>query len=312
MLAFERSEALVQSWLAQQENARYPCPQQLSIALAGGRRLRMILALLSGRLVSSTEDLRIDNLAVALELGHKASLILDDVVDGDLHRNGKPSFVAQAGLNVSLVTANFLLSESLTIAQELGVGSEMISVFRSMSTAQAREVLGTAHDHLSSLDINLGKSGMLGAASAGLACKIAGGTAEQYEQIAQFGSAVAELSQLANDLSDFSLHDSYRPLGSEFATGRRSPVAWLCFAHITSKYGEDPRVIQQAGSESITADQMRMALQAQTVQREVRAIADDLNTRALRALESFVPSPFRDALRLGALTTRAAIETHLA
>ena len=60
-------------------------------------------------------------LAVAIECFHKASLIHDDIEDGDLERYGSPALHAEVGVPVALNVGDFLLGEGYRLISELSI-----------------------------------------------------------------------------------------------------------------------------------------------------------------------------------------------
>ena len=87
--------------------------------LKGGSRLRPIIAFL-GYLISSdkTENeisAQIIDLGISIELIHKASLLIDDIVDGDEYRNGVKTFHVVNGEDKALAMATYLIGLSFNI-----------------------------------------------------------------------------------------------------------------------------------------------------------------------------------------------------
>src|SRR5437899_949976 len=97
----------------QRELARSPVPliRQLAehVALAGGKRLRPILVLLSARLAGGPPG-RAARLGCVVELLHTATLIHDDVVDQAPLRRGQPSANARWGPDASVLVGDHLYS----------------------------------------------------------------------------------------------------------------------------------------------------------------------------------------------------------
>lgn len=81
---------------------------------AGGKRIRPLLACLSGELFEiSNEDLI--NCATALELIHMASLVHDDIIDEADSRRGKPSINSIWGNHLAVLTGDFLFSKAFSL-----------------------------------------------------------------------------------------------------------------------------------------------------------------------------------------------------
>ena len=93
--------------------------------------------------------------AVAIECFHKASLIHDDIEDGDEQRYGSAALHIDHGVPVALNIGDFLLGEGYRLLGELG-RAEMISIAAqghvSLSRGQGRELLWTRDPSATGLD----------------------------------------------------------------------------------------------------------------------------------------------------------------
>ncbi len=85
-----------------------------NLLTAGGKRLRPLLACLSGRIFGiEGEDLI--NCATSLELIHMASLIHDDIIDEAGTRRGKPSVNSVWGNQIAVLTGDFLFAKAFEL-----------------------------------------------------------------------------------------------------------------------------------------------------------------------------------------------------
>ena len=82
---------------------------------AGGKRVRPAVTLLVFRACGGTEVRDIVDVAVALELIHSASLLHDDIIDGNEVRRGRDSARRKYGVPETLVTGDFLFSRAFQI-----------------------------------------------------------------------------------------------------------------------------------------------------------------------------------------------------
>ncbi len=82
--------------------------------------------------------------AVAIECFHKASLIHDDIEDGDEQRYGSPALHAEVGIPVALNIGDFLVGEGYRLLGELG-DPELVAIAAqghvTLSRGQGRELL---------------------------------------------------------------------------------------------------------------------------------------------------------------------------
>jgi octaprenyl-diphosphate synthase len=81
----------------------------------GGKRLRPILLLLSGRLVGQTTDSAIA-LGAVVEMIHTATLVHDDIIDDAETRRGKPSANVVWGNQTCVLAGDWLYMQAFQIA----------------------------------------------------------------------------------------------------------------------------------------------------------------------------------------------------
>ncbi|MGA2573541.1 MAG: polyprenyl synthetase family protein [Candidatus Methanomethylicaceae archaeon] len=76
--------------------------------LKGGKRLRPLLCLLSFKACGGSEAGYEDalDLAAAIELQHSASLVHDDIIDGDIARRGSSSYYKAYGIEDAILTGH--------------------------------------------------------------------------------------------------------------------------------------------------------------------------------------------------------------
>ena len=85
------------------------------LLLAGGKRFRPLLALLSSRFGPARDDRRL-HAAVAVELIHVGSLYHDDVIDEADTRRGAPSVNANWSNTVAILAGDFLMARASEVA----------------------------------------------------------------------------------------------------------------------------------------------------------------------------------------------------
>ena len=81
----------------------------VSHAISGGKRLRSVITLVIGNCLNP--DININKLALAVELLHNASLILDDMpcMDNDSHRRGKETVHEKWNINTGILSGDAML-----------------------------------------------------------------------------------------------------------------------------------------------------------------------------------------------------------
>lgn len=109
-----------------------------------GKRWRPFLAVAAylALVDEPADDLpeQIKKLAVAVECFHKASLVHDDIEDGDFERYGEPTLQAGEGLAVALNAGDLLIGEGYRLIGELELPGERIAQIVRVAAAGQREL----------------------------------------------------------------------------------------------------------------------------------------------------------------------------
>lgn len=176
---------------------------------AGGRRVRMALALDAGkRLDLSSSDRR--HLALATELVHNASLIHDDLQDQDPVRRGHPAVWHAYGSDVAILAGDYLLASAF--GQLAHCTRQVPILIQHFQKRTADLIVGQAldlsHDETSEpisveryRQIVAAKSGALLAMPLELTL-ITSGHAQAVTLARNAGHAFAIAYQISDDLSD--------------------------------------------------------------------------------------------------------------
>ena len=78
---------------------------------SGGKRIRVIVTLLTGKMLGADPD-KLVTLAAAIESLHTATLVHDDLIDGSLLRRGMPTLNARWSPAATVLTGDFLFSRA--------------------------------------------------------------------------------------------------------------------------------------------------------------------------------------------------------
>ena len=182
-------------------------PATSHLALAGGKRLRPALVLLTAELGPEPEAQAVFDSAVAVELTHLASLYHDDVMDDAPMRRGVASVQQLYGNSVAILAGDILFARASTIVAGLGPRAVQMhaTMFERLCTGQLHETVGVApgespKEHY--LSVLADKTGSLIAASARYGVVSSGASEELAEVVANYGERVGVAFQLADDVID--------------------------------------------------------------------------------------------------------------
>ena len=198
--------------------------------LAGGKRIRPILALAACETVGGDQD-RILPLVVSLECIHAYSLIHDDLpsMDDDDLRRGQPTNHRVYGEDIAILAGDALQALAFarladpTLCPELDSAARLAALYELASAAGSLGLVGgqvmdlrtmppstlideRAHDGGRSLDIveniHARKTGALLRAAVRIGAILGDATPTQYEALSRYGDAVGLTFQIADDLLD--------------------------------------------------------------------------------------------------------------
>jgi len=198
----------------------------LHLLKAGGKRLRPVFVLLSGRFGQYDIE-RLSHVAVPLELIHMATLVHDDVIDDAATRRGQPTVKAKWDERIAMYTGDYIFGKALTVASRL----ERPDIHRILSKAMVQMVIGemeqvryfykleqTVRDYL--LRIRR-KTALLIAISCQLGAMAAGAPDRVAQQLYSFGYNAGMAFQIRDDILDLKGTEKQlgKPPGSDMRQG---------------------------------------------------------------------------------------------
>src|SRR5207237_679655 len=129
---------------AARRGPRELAPAAEALVRSGGKRVRPLLTVLSGRAAAPGRRSRgRAALAVVAELVHSATLLHDDVIDDGLTRRGMPAPRVAYGNGVSVLAGDWLLAASLDLAlrsRAPGAVEALVRTLRILVEGEARQL----------------------------------------------------------------------------------------------------------------------------------------------------------------------------
>ena len=198
------------------------CPATIHKAMrhstfAGGKRLRPILCMESGRMVAGSWPAGIEELGAALEMLHTYSLIHDDLpaLDNDDLRRGRPTCHKVFGEAMAILAGDALQTSAFEVIAHLQCPSpQAVAVLREVSHAVSTvdgmiggQVLDLEYEHkkadAQTLElIHRSKTGALITGSLVSGALYAGADEDQVASIRRFGQQSGLAFQIADDILD--------------------------------------------------------------------------------------------------------------
>lgn len=272
---------------------------------AHGKRWRPFLAAaaaeaLSGRTVSEIQG--VASVAVAVECFHKASLVHDDIEDGDSERYGSPTLHERWGVPVALNTGDFLVGEGYRLISK--ATDDPVTVVEMLKTAaechgtlcvgQGDELLAVQAKALplsieETLSIFRRKTSPAFYAAVALGAMCAGVDARTLNVLRAFCDALGISYQIKDDLEDIEEEGDHLP----------TPSSLSILAAIVGELGNAAEVaVMRTWIDSGSREEDALAIfRSPWVLDKAGHLTRHYKNEALRALSSLNNTPLASLLR---------------
>lgn len=290
--------------IRRQLTSRVPLVEKIGdyIISAGGKRLRPLLVLLSGKALGySGDDLKL--LAATIEFLHTSTLLHDDVVDASGLRRGRATANAQWGNAPSVLVGDFLYARSFEMMVELGsmpvmrIISQATRVIAEGEVLQLSKVRDASTTEETYMEVIRGKTAMLFEASTHSAAALANAQPEQSEALRLFGDALGIAFQLVDDLLDYrgDAASLGKNVGDDLAEGKPTlPLIATMRDGTPEQAALVRKAIQQGGSQDLEG--IRAAVEAAGALDYTANLAREYAARAIEHLKALPDNEHRAAL----------------
>ena len=196
------------------------------ILLAGGKRIRPVLGLLTYEAVGGEDVDSVMDLAIASELIHTATLIHDDIYDPSKTRRGVPTLHSTHGISHGIIAGDYLfvLAFSLggrceeRIVERMGEAAANIAAGELLQLKHIGDLGTTPEDYYAIID---GKTAGPFASACSCAAMHADAAQEIVDALEKFGWEVGRAFQLVDDLLDLTGDPSMgKPRGTDVHEGK--------------------------------------------------------------------------------------------
>jgi geranylgeranyl pyrophosphate synthase len=192
---------------------------------SGGKRIRVIVTLLTGKMLGADPE-KLITLAAAIESLHTATLVHDDLIDGALIRRGIPTLNAQWSPAATVLTGDFIFSKAAKLAAETG-SVEVMKVFsETLATIVNGEItqlfsgkwVANRDDYYRRI---YAKTASLFEASTTTAAILSNVDNQVMTIVKQFGYEIGMAFQIIDDILDFTSEQATmgKPVASDLRQG---------------------------------------------------------------------------------------------
>ncbi|BCJ85386.1 polyprenyl synthetase family protein [Effusibacillus dendaii] len=255
----------MESWLDREVRSSQKDLEKASSHLlkAGGKRIRPVFVLLSGRF--GTYDLeKLARVAAVLELIHMATLVHDDVIDDANTRRGIPTVRSEWGNRMAMYTGDFMFARALLLLSEIPkpeihqvLSSAIVRVCEG-EIEQVRDFYRLNQTFRNYLRRIKRKTAILMEVSCLLGGLVAEANPLHVKSLGRFGYYLGMSFQIIDDILDFTSTEQKlgKPVGADLLQGNITlPVL---YALKCTPYDEQLRTLIRR---NMTNDQLASAIQ---------------------------------------------------
>ena len=271
----------------------------------GGKRLRPILVILSGRACGySGDDSYIP--AACVELIHVASLVHDDVLDEAPIRRGRTTLHSKWGNKVAVLVGDYLHARVLNMLVSRKADDPALAILSEAAQAMCEGEVIHAYKNgdfeisfPDYLDIVSLKTGRLILASCRIGAVIATDQADKIQAVTSYGDAIGTAFQIIDDLLDFTAEQEKfgKRSFNDLREGKLTFPMIYARQQCTVKEREKLEIVFNTEfEEEQTSRWIRQLIDRYQVEDHCLQVAQDYANRAKLALRSLPETPARTAL----------------
>lgn len=283
------------------------------LIVAGGKRLRPVLAVTAGHLVvgAATDEVVLGG--VACELVHLGSLYHDDVMDEAETRRGVETVNARWGNLQAILAGDFLLSRASEIAASLGteVAGLLARTIGWLCEGQIEELRHTydpARPESSYLASIHGKTASLFGTAARIGGIVAGADRDSIDALTDYGNAFGMIFQIVDDILDLTATSDElgKPSGHDLEAG----VYTLPVIHTLGDGGAASDELRSLLGSPLDASACARALSIVRSGSGIEATVETARSyvsKAVAACDDFGDGPVVDVLRAAPTTLLSSV-----
>ncbi len=272
----------------------------------GGKRLRPTLLLLTAKMLGNgTVTPTQIRLAAVVEFIHNATLVHDDVIDAADTRRGRPSANSNWGNSMTVLAGDWLYMQSFAVAlaeRNLDILNTLIQITQKMVEGELLQLtlLGRADSTKQELlDIVERKTAYLFAGCTKLPAIALGLTNGSTEKLGGLGRSLGMAFQLIDDLLDLTSTQEVlgKPVANDLKEGKLTLPVYFAVqdggAEASSKIGA---VLAEREFRSVNPGEILGLVEKWNGLEQTRSMARGYATHAIRTLQEFPSSVYRDAI----------------
>ncbi|HEY90572.1 MAG TPA: polyprenyl synthetase family protein [Dehalococcoidia bacterium] len=267
----------------------------------GGKRVRPILVLLSGRIFGCPKD-RLMSMGLAVEVMHLATLVHDDTIDNSAVRWGRPTINTLWGTEQAVLLGDYLFSyagyltsttDNLRVIKLL---PKTIMIISSGEIAQSRSLFNLDQTEENYFHRIFSKTASLFVMSTVSGAVLAGAPEESIQILQEYGHNLGIAFQIVDDILDYigTEDEMGKPVGSDLAQGTLTLPGMLLLEQYPY---ENPveKLFREKGGDSYITEAIEMVRNSPIID-QCFDVAADYRNRACCHLDQLPDNEFRRSL----------------
>jgi octaprenyl-diphosphate synthase len=270
----------------------------------GGKRLRPALLLLTAKMLGAVSQTTI-RLGAVVEFIHNATLVHDDVIDAADMRRGRPSANSHWGNAMTVLAGDWLYMQSFRVAlgeRNLEILNTLILITQKMVEGELLQLtlLGKSNPTKQQLlDIAERKTAYLFSGCTKLPALASGLNHGSAERLSDAGKNLGMAFQLVDDLLDLTSTQEVlgKPVANDLKEGKLTlPVYFAVQDGGAEDASNIQKVLDDRSFRFVDPSEILGAVKKYNGLDRTRSIAQQYASDAIRTLQEFPASVYRDAL----------------
>jgi len=225
----------------------------------GGKRIRPMLLLLSAKLFNYQGRGAV-KLGAVMEIIHTATLVHDDIIDEAQTRRGRPAANTQWGNSKCVLAGDWLYMQAFKIAvqeRNFRILDTLIDLTQQMVEGELLQIerLGKLISLDEHFDLIYRKTACLFSVCMRIGAILGGATAEQEENLAQYGRDLGMAFQIVDDVLDLTASEDVlgKPVASDLREGKVTMAVIHALGRCTSREREKiEAVVRERAFDGVT------------------------------------------------------------
>ncbi len=259
---------------------------------SGGKRIRPVVALLTGQMLGADPD-KLITLASSIEMLHTASLVHDDLIDGSLLRRGIPTLNAKWSPAATVLAGDYMFARAAELASQTDSIAVMQIFAKTLATVVNGEVtqlfssrgVANREDYYRRIFAKTASMFVLATRAAGI---LSLKSDKVINAVHQYGYEVGMAFQIVDDILDFTGEQA--TVGKPVASDLRQGLVTLPALYYLEANPEDPDMQAVLSGEYQNEDRMIRLVESIRTSGAIDQAQDEAKafvSRGLEALQGF-------------------------